>query len=84
MGEIIIQLAKAAIAVALGMESQFDLEQALKNYPELEKDGAAFVTLTKEPQDQLRGCIGSLSAYQPLYKDIIANAQSAALAMISL
>ncbi|MEA3417925.1 MAG: AmmeMemoRadiSam system protein A [Campylobacterota bacterium] len=79
MGEIVIQLAKAAIAVALGMESQFDLEQALKNYPELEKMGAVFVTLTKEPQDQLRGCIGSLSAYQPLYKDIIANAQSAAL-----
>lgn len=79
MGEIVIQLAKAAIAVVLGMESQFDLGQALKKYPELERNGAAFVTLTKEPHDQLRGCIGSLSAYQPLYKDIIANAQSAAL-----
>ena len=79
MNEIVIQLAKAAIAVALGLESSFDLEQALKIYPELEKDGAAFVTLTTGSNDQLRGCIGSLSAYQPLYKDIIANAQSAAL-----
>ena len=79
MNEIVIQLAKAAIAVALGLESPFDLEQALKTYPELEKDGAAFVTLTTGSNDQLRGCIGSLSAYQPLYKDIIANAQSAAL-----
>ena len=79
MNEIVIQLAKAAIVVALGLESPFDLEQALKTYPELEKDGAAFVTLTTGSNDQLRGCIGSLSAYQPLYKDIIANAQSAAL-----
>ena len=79
MGEIVIQLAKAAIAVALGLNSTFDLEGALKKYPELKKNGAAFVTITTKPYDQLRGCIGSLSAYQPLYKDIIANAQSAAL-----
>ena len=79
MGEIVIQLAKAAIAVALGLNSSFDVEKALESYPELKKNGAAFVTLTTEPYDQLRGCIGSLSAYQPLYKDIIANAQSAAL-----
>jgi AmmeMemoRadiSam system protein A len=79
MGEITIQLAKAAIAVALGMDSSFDLDQALKTYPDLKKNGAVFITLTTGSQDQLRGCIGSLSAYQPLYKDIIANAQSAAL-----
>ena len=79
MGEIVIQLAKAAIAVALGLNSNFNLDKALQEYPELKKDGAAFVTLTTEPYNQLRGCIGSLSAYQPLYKDIIANAQSAAL-----
>lgn len=79
MNEIVIQLAKAAITVALGLESPFDLEQALKTYPQLKNDGAVFVTLTTESNDQLRGCIGSLSAYQPLYKDIISNAQSAAL-----
>jgi AmmeMemoRadiSam system protein A len=79
MDDMIIQLAKAAISAALGLESSFDLKQLLKAYPELEQNGAAFVTLTINPNDQLRGCIGSLSAYQPLYKDIIANAQSAAL-----
>ncbi|MEA3492081.1 MAG: AmmeMemoRadiSam system protein A [Campylobacterota bacterium] len=79
MGEIVIGLAKAAIAVALGMDSSFDLEEALERYPQLKENGAVFVTLTKSPNDQLRGCIGSLTAYQPLYKDIISNAESAAL-----
>jgi AmmeMemoRadiSam system protein A len=79
MGEVMIQLAKAAIAVALGLSSSFNVDKMLEEYPELKKNGAAFVTLTEGPNDQLRGCIGSLSAYQPLYKDIIANAQSAAL-----
>ncbi len=79
MGEVTIQLAKAAITVALGMDSSFDLEQALRSYPELKNNGAVFVTLTTGSNDQLRGCIGSLSAYRPLYEDIIANAKSAAL-----
>lgn len=38
--------------------------------------GAAFVTLKKN--DQLRGCIGSLSAYRPLCDDIAENAFAAA------
>jgi len=79
MGEVVIQLAKAAIAVALGLSSSFNVDSMLQKYPELKKNGAAFVTLTTGEDDRLRGCIGSLSAYQPLYKDIIANAQSAAL-----
>ena len=45
----------------------------------LEEDGAAIVTINIEPNEQLRGCIGSLQAYRPLYKDIIMNAQAAAL-----
>ena len=79
MNDIIIALAKAAILVALNQPEDFDLENALKNYPMLEEDGAAFVTINKEPNEQLRGCIGSLQAYRPLYKDIIMNAQAAAL-----
>jgi len=79
MGETVIQLAKAAIAVALGLSSSFNVDSMLQKHPELKKNGAAFVTLTTGENDQLRGCIGSLSAYQPLYKDIIVNAQSAAL-----
>jgi AmmeMemoRadiSam system protein A len=79
MNDIIIALAKAAILVALNQPEDFDLENALKSYPVLEENGAAFVTINKEPNEQLRGCIGSLQAYRPLYKDIIMNAQAAAL-----
>jgi AmmeMemoRadiSam system protein A len=42
----------------------------------LVKNGASFVTLTVH--GRLRGCIGSVEAYQPLYKDVAANAVSAA------
>jgi len=79
MGEVVIGLAKAAILVALGLDSSFDLSEARKKYPELNQKGATFVTLTTKRDDRLRGCIGSLEAYQPLYKDIISNAQSSAL-----
>ena len=79
MNDIVIALAKAAILVALNQPEDFDLENALKTYPELKDNGAVFVTLNTEPNEQLRGCIGSLEAYRPLYKDIISNAQSAAL-----
>ena len=79
MNEIIISLAKAAILVALGQPDNFDLENAIKKYPVLEKKGAVFVTINTKSTQQLRGCIGSLQAHRPLYKDIILNAQSAAL-----
>ena len=76
MGEIFIELAKASILLSLGMDSSFDLTKARENYPVLNQNGAVFITLTKN--DRLRGCIGSLEAYRPLYKDIIANAKSSA------
>ena len=79
MHEILIALAKAAILVALNQPENFDLTKALQEYPELKQNAATFVTLTTNPDDQLRGCIGSLEAYRPLYKDIISNAQAAAL-----
>ncbi len=79
MHDIVIALAKASILVALNQAEDFDLEQALKTYPFLQENGAAFVTINTKPDNQLRGCIGSLQAYRPLYKDIISNAQSAAL-----
>jgi len=43
---------------------------------ELSQPGASFVTLLKA--GQLRGCIGSLEAYQPLGQDILANVRRAA------
>lgn len=79
MNDIIIALAKTAILVTLNQTEEFDLEHALQAYPVLQENGAAFVTINTEPNAQLRGCIGSLQAYRPLYKDIILNAQAAAM-----
>ncbi|HSR73468.1 MAG TPA: AmmeMemoRadiSam system protein A [Sulfurovum sp.] len=79
MKNVVISLAKAAILEALDQPEDFDMEYALKTYPMLKENGAAFVTITTKPNEQLRGCIGSLQAYRPLYKDIIMNAQAAAM-----
>ncbi|NRB37206.1 MAG: AmmeMemoRadiSam system protein A [Pseudomonadales bacterium] len=43
---------------------------------QLQQPMACFVTLTKN--QRLRGCIGSLSAHQPLIQDVICNARAAA------
>ena len=43
----------------------------------LRTDGATFVTLTRE--GKLRGCIGTLEAYQPLVQDVCEHAVAAAL-----
>ena len=45
--------------------------------PSLTADGASFVTLTIA--GRLRGCIGTLQAYQPLAKDVQEHAVAAAL-----
>ncbi len=79
MTDILISLAKAAILVALNQPDTFDLEHALKTYPALQENAAVFITLNTGPNEELRGCIGSLQAYRPMYKDIIANAQASAL-----
>jgi len=44
--------------------------------PQLQQPGASFVTLEKH--GQLRGCIGTLEAYQPLARDVAQNAYAAA------
>lgn len=76
MGEILLALAKASIVVGLGLSTNFDLPKARKDYPILNKNGAVFVTLREDKK--LRGCIGSLVAHKPLYKDIIINAHLSA------
>jgi uncharacterized protein len=45
--------------------------------PTLQEHGASFVTLTQN--SRLRGCIGTLEAYQPLAKDVQEHAMAAAL-----
>ena len=79
MEETIIALAKTAILFALNQPTDFNLTLARQNFPRLNQQGAVFVTLRTTPTDELRGCIGSLMAHRPLYKDIILNAQASAL-----
>lgn len=45
--------------------------------PALRENGASFVTLTR--QGQLRGCVGSLAAHQPLFEDVRQRAMQAAV-----
>lgn len=64
-------------AINFGLEKHQVLQVKLEDYPEkLREYGASFVTL--EINKQLRGCIGSLEAYQPLLQDVVQNAYSAA------
>ncbi len=79
MGEIYLKLARAAIAQSIGLDYEIDLDEILDKYPSLKEQGATFVTITKGEEESLRGCIGSLEAYRPLYEDIIINARAAAL-----
>ena len=67
----------ATNAIKFGLETQQVLPLKLTDYPKkLSADGASFVTL--EINQQLRGCIGTLEAYQPLIQDIAQNAYAAA------
>lgn len=71
-GRVLISLARCAIAEVLGIPSESVFDEASW----VSQPGASFVTLTIA--GQLRGCIGSLSAYQPLSDDVRDNAVSAA------
>lgn len=73
---------------ALLQVARFSLVQAAEGRPapeidsreysqNLQNDGASFVTLTKA--GELRGCIGTLEAYQPLVQDVCEHARAAAI-----
>ncbi len=74
--EILLKLARQALDLRVRGETLplLDLEQMP---PRLRADGASFVTLTKA--GQLRGCIGTLEARQPLAVDVRKHAVDAAL-----
>lgn len=71
-GEVLLPIARAAIARALNVPHTAD-----ESAPWLAQHGACFVTLTQS--GELRGCIGSLQAHRPLLDDVKNNAVSAAL-----
>jgi len=71
-GVVLLPIARAAIARVLKVPHTAD-----ESAPWLAEHGACFVTLTQF--GELRGCIGSLQAHQPLLADVKINAVSAAL-----
>ncbi len=73
-GRILLPLARAAIAEALGRHGAVPAID--RSAPWLAEPGAAFVTLTEN--GRLRGCIGSLAPRRPLGDDVAANARAAA------
>jgi AmmeMemoRadiSam system protein A len=73
---ILITIARQALEAAVNGNPLPKVD--LTNLPEaLQRDGASFVTLTGH--GRLRGCIGALSAYQPLALDVQEHAVAAAL-----
>jgi len=76
--EVLLKLARAAIAEEFGIDYGVDKEALRRENPWLNEKGAAFVTLNTKASGALRGCIGSIIAHQSLYDDIVKNAKSAA------
>jgi hypothetical protein len=74
LGHALLLLARNAIAEKLDVAHPPNPEPSA--HPALAQRGAVFVTLTRN--GELRGCIGSLEAWRPLYEDISANASAAA------
>lgn len=70
-GDILLKLARAAIAEKLGHQALSIIQPAW-----LAEPGATFVTLTQN--GELRGCIGTLEACRPLGVDVRENAVAAA------
>jgi AmmeMemoRadiSam system protein A len=74
--KVMLEIARKAIAEELTGKKLIDREAQLREHPWLGEPGAAFVTLNENRQ--LRGCIGSIVAHQPLIDDLIHNAKAAA------
>ena len=71
----LMDIAKNSVRSAVESGQIYDCNSG--DYPSLEKDRGAFVTLNE--RGQLRGCIGYVSANQPLFETIRGAAISAAL-----
>ena len=74
--EVLLKVARQSLELKLRGEKLPPLNAASQT-PLLQADGASFVTLTKG--GKLRGCIGTLEAYQPLIEDVRERALAAAL-----
>jgi AmmeMemoRadiSam system protein A len=73
--QILLELARRSIESA-ARKRTFPRIRLNDYSTRLQQNGASFVTLTI--QKSLRGCIGTLEAYQPLVQDVIDHAAAAA------
>ncbi|MDK2979790.1 MAG: uncharacterized protein PWQ55_137 [Chloroflexota bacterium] len=71
----LLRLARETIELTAARQALPGLDPA-EYSPDLQRDGACFVTITID--EQLRGCIGALEAYQPLVLDVQEHAAAAA------
>ena len=74
--QVLLDIAKKSIEKKFDTNVKINKEKLLTDFPKLSKNGATFITLTLD--NQLRGCIGTLQAYRPLFDDLISNANAAA------
>lgn len=76
-GQLLLEIARRSLEEALRHGRMYELKLDTLP-PRLREKGASFVTLTQD--GELRGCIGSAHAHQPLALDVRDNAVKAALA----
>jgi AmmeMemoRadiSam system protein A len=77
LGKILLKTARKTIADRLGLEGEPEKKSDGSGYPpELEKPRGTFVTL--KINNQLRGCIGNLTAEKPVLQGVKDNAINAA------
>jgi AmmeMemoRadiSam system protein A len=74
--QTLLRLAREALETSVRGKNLPVVEESQLT-PLLRAEGASFVTLTV--RGNLRGCIGALEAYQPLYLDVREHAVAAAL-----
>jgi AmmeMemoRadiSam system protein A len=70
-GRVLLRIARESLVEALGIGIAADYRE-----PWLQEPGATFVTLTR--WGELRGCVGSVRAYRPLFDDVWLNARASA------
>ncbi|MGC9043887.1 MAG: AmmeMemoRadiSam system protein B [Myxococcota bacterium] len=70
----LLRLARESIVYYLNHNKEMDYRPKSEK---LKEKGAAFVTLKKH--GDLRGCIGHIIAFEPLYKSVLSNAVNAAV-----
>ncbi|MEA2599963.1 MAG: hypothetical protein QOF89_955 [Acidobacteriota bacterium] len=70
-GRLLVRIARESLGEALGLSVANDYRE-----PWLQEPGASFVTLTR--WGKLRGCVGTIRAYRPLFDDVWLNARASA------